>query len=600
MTWFYLRYIVLSSFLIALSAQAQEICDNGVDDDGNGLVDLNDASTCACTAISEATDSLIPNPSFEVHDCWPSMFEQLACATGWYPGTAGTPDYMYFGDAWISWIPQPPASNGNGAMGGHMNRDESEYAGTCLLEPLTNGATYTFSMAICGRSRITQSAIAPVLPPADVTLWGYVDCPIWPAGPVASCPGDLGWTALGTIAYVPDTSWAEVSMTFTAPFAVQAIMIGAPCELPVEYAQEIYGNSPYVLYDRPEITTTGMNGSLTRTGGWCTDDLVLHASADTSAATFQWYLNGVALVGNTDSLLHLSDEGWDAGIYQVRISLGTLCITRVIDIGPDEPPVIHFTATPGTGCAPVVVTFNNTSTADTLSTVNWDFGDGSSSTTISPIHVYTTPGTYDVSLRVNGSNGCTADTTVLELIHVDSVPQAAFTFGPQPTDIFAAEQWFVSISSPDAVSWAWTFTSGDPTTDIIPDPIAHFPGNNAGSYPVQLVVTNSDGCADTAFAFVTINGYFSLYGPNAFTPNGDGINDEWRPIWRDLDPKSYRLSIFDRWGEEIWTSTDAYSGWDGSYKGSAAKIDVYEWKLEARDAVQRRPHQVFGHVTVVR
>ncbi len=592
------RSLVWCSLLLTVPLQAQEICDNGVDDDGDGLVDLNDVVACTCSAVPEATDSLIPNPTFEVVDCDPAFFEQFACAHDWYSGSGSTPDFLQFGNFNIPWIPAPAA--GIGYVGGYVSQEDPEYPGTCLLQPLVDGTDYTFRMHIAGRSRVNQFVYAPVLPPVDITLWGLAACPAWPPGPTSACPGNFGWTALATAPYVPDTVWGQISMSFTAPFAVQAIMIGAPCDPPAEYSVDS-GNSPYTIYDDLELfASSSLSGTLARTGGWCTDDLVLHASSDTSAATFQWYLNGVALVGNTDSLLHVSEDGLDTGTYQVRISLGSLCLTRAIAIGPDVLPEIHFTATPVTGCAPVVVTFNNTSTADTLSSVRWDFGDGSTSTTLSPVHTYTTPGTYDVSLRVNGSNGCVADSTVLELVQVDSVPQAGFTFGPQPTDVFSTEQSFVDASSADVMSWAWTFASGAPSTDTVPDPIVRFPGNEAGSYPVQLVVANSYGCTDTARAVVTIEGSFSIYTPNAFTPNGDGINEGWRPIWKDLDPTTYLLRIFDRWGEEVWASTDAYMAWDGSVSGQAAMNDVYVWKLEARDTVERMRHRLFGHVTVLR
>ena len=592
------RCLACSVLLLANPLWAQEDCANGVDDDGDGLVDLNDADACLCDALPLATDSLIPNPTFEVFDCNPAFFDQFACANAWYTATLSTPDFFEYGNFWNPWIPQPGA--GVGAVGGYVLEEDSEYPGTCLLGALSSGVEYTYRMHIIGRSNMSTSTPALVLPPVDITLWGSATCPTWPPGPISTCPGDFGWTALATIPYVPDTLWGSVTTTFVAPFAVQAIIIGAPCDPPPAYTVAS-GNQPYVIYDDLELFASNtFSGTLTRTGGWCTNDLVLHAASDTSAATFQWYRDGVALVGSTDSLLHLAEDSLGTGIYQVRITFGNRCLLRSITIVDDVLPVIQFTATPLTGCAPLSVAFTDQSTADTLSSVQWSFGDGDSSSTFSPVHQYTTPGTYSVSVHVEGSNGCSADSTAQDLVLVLPTPEADFTFGPQPTDIYTTEQHFVSTSSADVVAWAWTFASGTPANDTVPQPTVSFPAEEAGSYAVQLVVTNAFGCTDTAAALVVVNGSLSLYGPNAFTPNGDGVNDDWRPLWRDLDPRDYHLRIFDRWGEEVWTSTDALLGWDGSYKGQAPKNDVYAWKLEGRDTVDRRTLTVFGHVTVLR
>lgn len=591
-----IRACASTILLMATPLLAQEICTNGIDDDGDGLVDLNDADACLCDTLAMDTDSLIPNPTFEVFDCNPAFFEQFACANAWYSATLSTPDFFEYGNFWNPWIPQPPS--GVGAVGGYVLIEDPELVGTCLLSPLATGVEYTFRTRIIGRSSVSTTTPAVVLPPLNITLWGYAQCPTWPAGPISTCPGAFGWTSLATIPYVPDPQWDQVSATFIAPFPVQAIVIGAPCDQPPAYSAAT-GVTPYVIYDDVELfTTAAFNGTLTRTGGWCTDDLVLHASADTTAATFQWYRNGVALVGRTDSLLHLAVDALGIGTYQVRISVGARCLLRTLVIGPDVLPVVDFGAAPISGCAPLRVQFTNASTADTLSSVRWDFGDGDTSTTFAPEHTYTTPGMYPVGLRVNGSNGCTADSTMQDLVQVLAPPDAGFAFTPSPTDIHATELSFTSTSSADVVQWAWSFAAGFPAVDTLPDPTVRFP-EEGGSSPVELVVTNAEGCTDTLLAFVVINGQLSLYGPNAFSPNGDGINDEWRPVWRDLDPNYYHLRVFDRWGEEVWSSTDALLGWDGRCKGGAPKNDVFAWKLEARGAVQHEALTVFGHVTVL-
>lgn len=92
----------------------------------------------------------------------------------------------------------------------------------------------------------------------------------------------------------------------------------------------------------------------------------------------------------------------------------------------------------------------------------------------------------------------------------------------------------------------------------------------------------------------------AFYVPNSFSPNGDGINDTFRPIARVVEVKSYDLRIFDRWGLPIHTSTDPDAGWDGTFGGTAVPVGVYAYRAYAVDAVKQEVHEIHGHVTVVR
>src|SRR5690554_4135249 len=88
-----LFFILFGNVLIG-----QEICDNGIDDDGNGLIDLNDtACDCEGFGVPQNIPSLIPNPSFEDRNCCPSSFSQLSCADTWIQATTATSDYFNCG-----------------------------------------------------------------------------------------------------------------------------------------------------------------------------------------------------------------------------------------------------------------------------------------------------------------------------------------------------------------------------------------------------------------------------------------------------------------------------------------------------------------------
>ena len=143
------RILIFVFLLFAAFAQGQEICNNGIDDNGNGLIDLND-TTASCTCVPQAP-SLIPNPSFELKNCCPSTFGQMSCSQGWIQASNATSDYMnscgmIFPAATAAGLFPPP--DGNGMAGFISSLGWQEYIGSCLTAPMTAGTSYTLQMSI--------------------------------------------------------------------------------------------------------------------------------------------------------------------------------------------------------------------------------------------------------------------------------------------------------------------------------------------------------------------------------------------------------------------------------------------------------------------
>lgn len=93
---------------------------------------------------------------------------------------------------------------------------------------------------------------------------------------------------------------------------------------------------------------------------------------------------------------------------------------------------------------------------------------------------------------------------------------------------------------------------------------------------------------------------YAYYAPSCFSPNGDGINDTFRPIASVVELKSYDLRIYDRWGLPIFESQDPGAGWDGTLGGSLVPLGVYAYRAYAVDAVKQDVYEIRGHVTVLR
>lgn len=107
--------------------------------------------------------------------------------------------------------------------------------------------------------------------------------------------------------------------------------------------------------------------------------------------------------------------------------------------------------------------------------------------------------------------------------------------------------------------------------------------NEEGNFYVRFVGSNSDGsCEAIGDTYFVSIGASDLRIPNAFTPNDDGVNDEWKVGYRSL--LSFRCTIFDRYGNEIFSFNDPSQGWDGKYKGKVVKPGVYFYVIEATGA----------------
>jgi gliding motility-associated-like protein len=95
----------------------------------------------------------------------------------------------------------------------------------------------------------------------------------------------------------------------------------------------------------------------------------------------------------------------------------------------------------------------------------------------------------------------------------------------------------------------------------------------------------------------------TIFIPNTFTPNGDGLNDVFIPVGKSI--ASIRLMIFDRWGEALYETTDMEMGWDGTYRGEVVKNDMYVWRLTYKfytdeDGTIGMEQQQMGQVQVLR
>lgn len=267
-----------------------------------------------------------------------------------------------------------------------------------------------------------------------------------------------------------------------------------------------------------------------------------------------------------------------------------------------QEPDVSFTSDIVDGCYPVDVTFVNTTDPNFVSSCVWDFGNNQTSVSVDTANnVYFIVGSYDVNLTVTSYEGCTSDTTYANYINVYGYPTADFGFTPNPTDVLHPEVTFIDSSTIDVTSFQWYFgDSASLGSSIVQNPSFTFPDAAPGTYPVELIVVNQYGCADTIEHTVIVNGVFNLFIPNTFTPNGDGNNDYFFPVGESVDPQDYHFYIFNKWGEKIFEANQLDSKWDGTFQGQPLQDGVYVWRIQLLDAITGEYYDYKGHVLLMR
>jgi gliding motility-associated-like protein len=232
--------------------------------------------------------------------------------------------------------------------------------------------------------------------------------------------------------------------------------------------------------------------------------------------------------------------------------------TLPIDYFP-VPEVIVIAPSDFTGCVPADIFFNNLSTPISEAyDITWDFGDGGMDSVISPTYTYEMPGTYTVSIDIVSPIGCQIDTTFGDLITILPSPVAGFSFTPdRPSNLEPLVSFF--DESTGATRWSYDF--GDGNQSIAPSPTHEF--RDTGVYEVRQIVTHPSGCQDTLVQLLDVIPQVRYFLPNAFTPNQDGLNDEYLGTGVLEGATNFRMIIVNRWGETVFETNDPFDGWNG-------------------------------------
>lgn len=238
--------------------------------------------------------------------------------------------------------------------------------------------------------------------------------------------------------------------------------------------------------------------------GWITPSYV------SNPVSYQWNFGDPSSGSlNTATTVNASHIYNQAGTYSISLSVtdqhGCVTVSSGIDYITIQKPKPNFTAVDSFACVGAPICFNNTSQAVAPATFNWNFGNNTISSALSPCTTYTDTGTYTVKLIVTDNQGCKDSLIKTQYIKVIS-PKANFiadtTQAPCPP--FTVNFTSVSTGLAGNTSYYWDFGNGANSTAQNPTHIYTLPG----LYTVKLIVTSGNGCTDTIIKtnYINING----------------------------------------------------------------------------------------------
>ena len=312
--------------------------------------------------------------------------------------------------------------------------------------------------------------------------------------------------------------------------------------------------------------------------------------------------------GGTSNFQSINVTPTTTTTYYVTASdnCGTPIVMDSVTITVNPLAVVAMSSNIANGCEPLCVNFTDASTIATGSIVGWtwNFGDGTAlSTAQNPSHCYSSPGVYNVTLGTISDLGCLSSTTTTAMITVYSNPVAEFGFTPTTTTVLNPVITFFN-ESVGAASYIWDFGDKNDSVNTV-DINPRHAYTDTGMYCVKLTAISVEGCTNDVTHCLIVGPEYTLFIPNAFTPNADGINDVFMPKGQFI--LAFEMSIFNRWGDLIFRSSDLNKGWDGTGNNGSdiSQQDVYVYKIKVthnnKDNVTSTQESEFvGHVTLVR
>ena len=350
-----------------------------------------------------------------------------------------------------------------------------------------------------------------------------------------------------------------------------------------------------IVHELPQLS---FNVSLTSGDSCSIPQTYTFINSSSNAIQYNWDFDYATNPGTKTSSLNSPSYTFNkAGVYKVALFAENAfgCRDSIFqNIIVRDGVIARNIVNPLDGCKPLEIYFKDTSlftaSLDTINSVQWFFGDGTSTTQTSApynlTHSYPAYGSYSVYSVVTMNSGC-EDTAALKVVNVYPTPDADFSVNKINinTRLFQNNTQFIDSS----ITYSWTFSDGQSSSEG--NPIMTFDPSTTGLDSIKscLTVINSYGCIDSVCKSFWV-WPANLIVPNAFAPGLNYIGEDALFLPKGHSLEQYEIWIYDKWGNEVWYSNEIEpilkspaKGWDGRHIQTEEDLPmgVYAWRIYA-------------------
>lgn len=314
----------------------------------------------------------------------------------------------------------------------------------------------------------------------------------------------------------------------------------------------------------------------------CTPNPSYTFSSEASDFTIlQWYFGeGASIAGSTNQnpgTVTYNSSGLKTVVLQVKNNDGCSVVQTETFMHVIKPEAPKISGLQTRYCIGENISLSTDSVAG--ATYSWTGPNGftaSGRQILLPIDQTNKAGDYILTVTVNG---CSSDQVIAKVSPIYKTPTAAFKAEPKaPSKLTLPIRVKFFNESKDADAYLWDFGDGNTSTDLSPEHVYTTEGN----FDVSLTVFNSSVCSSSVVqGQYMISKNNILFIPNTFTPNNDGVNDEF--VVSITNIKSYKIQIFNRFGVLLFSSEDQSNHWKGTYNNEPLPVGTYYYVIQAYD-----------------
>lgn len=250
------------------------------------------------------------------------------------------------------------------------------------------------------------------------------------------------------------------------------------------------------------------------------------------------------------------------------------------------------------GCMPVCVSYNGPSALlnmplTPVSKWIWTFSNGEIINSSHPSLCFQSAGNYTAALTLETETGCRYTYPSVATITVLQKPFADFRSNISYTTTEYEANFILTNQSRYTDSLVWFAPELPQYGNTL-----NFNAPGPGVYPVSVRAFNTNGCSDTLTRFLIVEPEFTLFAPNALYLGPNAVTKIFLAKGTGWDVTTFQMRIYNRWGQELYSTMDYTSGWDGSYGGVPVKDEVYVWKIDVSD-LHKKAYHYTGHLTII-